>query len=626
MRKLCYLFIILLIPDILFERPCHAEQFGSDTVIEKIEPPFWWTDMKEQSFQLMLYGKNLAEYQPATSEPDWQISKVEKTANSNYLFITLKLSKKIRPGKHRLTLVNQKGHKLTIDYELNQRERNSAQRKGFDSSDVIYLITPDRFANGDPANDNVVHLTEKIDRNNPDGRHGGDIQGIIDRLDYFVEMGITQLWLNPVLENNHAKYSYHGYSTTDYYQVDKRLGSNELYRSLSEKAKRKNIGIIKDVIVNHIGIEHWWMKDLPAADWINHNGQFSPTNHMRESINDPHGTPEDLENFTRGWFVPSMPDLNQKNQLLANYLIQNSIWWIEYANLSGIRLDTFSYSDKLFLQKYTARIMDEYPKFNLVAEEWSTSPQIVSYWQKGRKRKDGLNFELPSLMDFPLQDSIIKGLVEKESWSTGLQKLYTTLASDFLYPEPEKLVVFADNHDMSRVFTQLNGNSELTKIALVLITTLRGTPQIFYGTEVMMGNEGTDAHGIIRSDFPGGWSGDSVNGFSGKGLTQAQSSMRNFVSQLLSWRKNTPVLHSGKLTHYAPKDGLYVYFRYDSSKKVMVIINKDKKAKKIRPEDYPSMISTDEYQLKVSDVFNSNEYSLNQPILVDAESFLVLSF
>jgi len=593
-------------------------------IISRIEPPFWWLGMQDPKLQIMLYGDNIARFDIRSANQNLKVISVERVINKNYLVVNLYISEQSKAGMFELQLLHNNRVYQTINYQLKKRKPNSHLRQGFNPSDTIYLITPDRFANGDYQNDEMAGLIEGVDRKNIDGRHGGDIQGVINHLDYIADMGFTQIWLNPLIENNQPQYSYHGYSATDFYQIDKRFGDNQQYKLLSKKAKQKGIGLIYDAVLNHIGSNHWWMDDLPSNDWINHNAEFVPTSHKRESLHDPYSTVEDQIAFIDGWFVPTMPDLNQRNKFVANYLIQNSIWWIEFADLSGVRIDTFSYSDKKFLENYTRRIMNEYPNFTLVAEEWSVNPNIIAYWQKDKKRHDDFDYQLTSLMDFPLQDALVKSLKEKESWSDGLHKLYSTLANDFVYQNPSSLVIFPDNHDMSRIFSQLEHDEELTKIALVFFATTRGTPQFFYGTEIAMENRGSTAHGVIRSDFPGGWKDDEFDAFSARGLTVVQKSMQNFTRKLLNWRKRTPVIHSGKLTHYAPNNGVYVYFRHDGTDKVMVILNKNNKAISVYPDDYPSMLSASDRAATGLDVLSEKKFSLNQAIKIPAKTTLIL--
>lgn len=564
--------------------------------VEKVEPPFWWTGMKSSYLQLLIYGDDLSRYQVKVDYPGVRLTKSYSLDNTNYRVIDLELSETLRPGSFNIDFFDNNKLVYRHRYTLKQREKGSAERQGFNPSDLIYLITPDRFINGDTTNDSLSHYRDGLDRERHDGRHGGDLQGVINALDYIADMGFTQIWLNPVLENAMPQVSYHGYSTTDYYVVDPRFGSNELYRELSQKAKAKGVGLIKDIILNHIGSEHWWMKDMPSPDWINHGGQFIETNHKRSAINDPHSTDEDRALFADGWFVKTMPDLNQRHPVVANYLIQNSIWWVEYAGLSGIRLDTYSYSDKAFLTQYTRRLMTEYPNLNIVGEEWAYNPITVAYWQQGSYRKDGYESYLPSLFDFPLQGALRKALLEKETWGTGLQKIYTTIATDYIYGDPYNLVVIADNHDMSRIFTQLNHDEDLMKMAMVYLLTTRGIPQVFYGTEILMTNKGTEEHGIIRSDFPGGWHGDSVNAITQKGLNKQQREFQSWFKRLANWRKNSIAVTQGKLTHYAPADGVYVYFRHvghrtlNDSHQVMVIMNKNAESKTVDLTRFKSML------------------------------------
>jgi len=544
--------------------------------ISRVEPPSWWTGMKYHEIQLLVYGEGISELRPWMEYPGVQLKEVTLVPNRNYMFITLDIKPEAQPGEIVIQFRNGGIPVITWPYNLLPREEGSARRKGFDNSDVIYLVTPDRFANGDPSNDNMPGYADPANRADREGRHGGDLAGIIQHLDYIEEMGFTALWLNPVLENNMPRTSYHGYAITDYYKVDPRYGTNEQYRELCRQASGKGIKLVMDMVENHCGLEHWWMNDLPSDDWINFGGRFVNTNHRRTTVQDPYVSPSDKALFPDGWFVPDMPDLNQKNPLMARYLIQNSIWWIEYAGLGGIRQDTYSYPDKDFMTDWTCAIMEEYPGFSIVGEEWSLNPAIVSYWQKGKVNHDGYASCLTSLMDFPLQSALIQGLTEGEvMYNEGLIKMYEMLANDFLYADPANLVIFPDNHDMSRFFTQVNEDFDLFRMGIAYILTMRGIPQLYYGTEVLMTNPGSDNHGLIRSDFPGGWEGDKVNAFTGEGLTGMPLQAKYFVKEMLNWRKTKSCIHDGKLMHYNPDKGTYVYFRYDDHETVMVILNKN---------------------------------------------------
>ncbi len=558
--------------------------------IERIEPPNWWAGMQEPTLQLMLYGESIGGFTPEIDYPGLLISKVIKVPNANYLFIDLKMEPTIAPGTFTINFKEGNTVVEAHSYELRAREENAALREGFNNADVMYLITPDRFANGNPLNDELPELQEKLNRQFKGGRHGGDLQGIIDHLDYIVDLGFNAIWLNPVLENDMTEYSYHGYSTTDFYQVDPRFGTNEDYKKLADLARSKDVKLIMDMIVNHCGLEHWWMKDLPTEDWINQWDEYTQTNHRKSVLQDPYVSEIDHKVFTDGWFVPTMPDLNQRNELLGNYLIQNGIWWIEFLGLAGIRMDTYPYPDMDYMTEWTRRVMEEYPHFNVVGEEWYDVPTIVSYWQKDKENPNDYTSFLKSLMDFPVQKAMVDALVAEESFSTGWIDLYEMLAQDFLYPDPSELVVFPDNHDMSRVFTQLNEDYGLFQLAIAFVLTTRGVPQIYYGTEILMKNPGTSDHGIIRSDFPGGWEGDQVNAFTGKGLTNQQKEAQTFTKKLLQWRKNAPVIHHGKLTHFLPQNGVYVYFRYDDTDKVMVILNKNENEVALELERFAEML------------------------------------
>ena len=586
--------------------------------IEHLEPPFWWTGMESEKLQLMVHGRNISFLQPQIEYEGVEILRVNRMENNNYMFIDLSLKDAVT-GSFDIQFIRLGKVEAEYRYVLHERDSNSKNRKGFDPGDVIYLITPDRYANGDKKNDDVSGLKEKSRREDKDGRHGGDIKGIIDRLDYLEQMGFTQLWLNPVLENDQSTYSYHGYSTTDYYNIDSRFGNNKLYLELSEKARERGIGIIKDLILNHIGSGHWWMDDLPSEDWINNGGKFIGTNHIHESVHDPHLTKSEKNLFTDGWFVKSMPDLNQRNELLETYLIQASIWWIEYANLSGFRVDTYPYVDKDFLSTWSMRLATEYPNFNFVGEEWSSNSTMVSYWQKDSKRHDDYVSFIPSMMDFPLQNALIKGLLEKDTWDSGIGNIFRVLANDFQYGNPYNLVVFAGNHDMARIYSLLNERMDLYKMAMSIICTIRGIPQIYYGTEIAMAS--TDDHGELRKDFPGGWPNDDKNAFTGHGLNERELDAQNYLKKLLNWRKNNLAIAKGDLIHYPVQDGIYVYFRRYENEMVMVIINNNDRAKTVYPDHFNETIKG---RTKGVNIINDRLHYLSREINIPGKSTLVL--
>lgn len=591
--------------------------------VERVEPPNWWTGTAVPDLQLMLHGRDIAGLQARLDYPGVTLLGSERTENPNYLFLDLQLSPETRPGTVEIALRDGGETKAVIQYQLQQRAPGSARRRGFDSSDAIYLITPDRFANGDPANDSTPDALEDPDRGHPGGRHGGDIAGMRQHLDYIAELGFTQIWPNPLVENDQPGYSYHGYSATDHYRIDPRYGSNEEFREFVAAADARGLGVIQDVVLNHIGSGHWWMGDLPSRDWLNGSGtakgEYEITNHSRTTHIDPYASDLDKKGFVDGWFVDSMPDLNQRNPLLANYLIQNSLWWIEFAGLSGIRADTYAYSDPDFLQQWAQRIHEEYPDFNIVGEEWTRNAALVAHWQRGEDSavRGG---RLKSMMDFPLYYALREGLANPDSWDSGLISLYEGLANDFLYSQPERLVIFGGNHDTSRLFSQLNEDFALYKMAVAYLATMRGIPQFFYGDEVLMKSPKERNDGIVRSDFPGGWAGDPGNAFTGKGLGKQQKAAQDVVRKLFTWRKQTPAIHSGKLKHFAPQNGTYVYFRYDDKDKIMVAFNKSDKAQKLDKSRFAEVIGGEAWGV---DVISGRRYSLEK-LEIPARDVLVL--
>ncbi len=589
--------------------------------IDRIEPPNWWVGMKNPAVQLMIHGERIRDLNPVIKYSGVKITGTHTTENPNYLFVDLTVSNKSKPGTVTIDFYAGRTKLLTEPWKLEAREPGSAERPGVDQSDVIYLITPDRFANGDPSNDTVEGLKEAADRAQKGGRHGGDIEGVRTHLDYIHDMGFTAIWLNPVLENDMYRSSYHGYATTDYYKVDPRFGSNEAYQKLVQESRAMGIKQIMDMIPNHCGSEHWWIHDMPSQDWIHHWDNYTQTNHRKTTPLDLHASAYDLQVFTDGWFVRSMPDLNQRNPLLATYLTQNAIWWVEYLGLSGIRIDTYPYSDPEFSSKYCKAILAEYPHLFIVGECWHMSPAVIAPWQKGFVNKNGYVSNLPFLMDFPLQSTLVHALNTISAGEDPWVPVYETLAQDDVYASPMDMMIFADNHDMSRIYTQVNEDYDLYRLAMACILTMRGVPQIFYGTEILMDNAGTDEHTIIRSDFPGGWAGDPVNGFSGDGLSDQQQDAQHFMRTLLHWRQTASVIHTGKLMHFAPMDNVYVYFRYDDAKRVMVILNKNKTPYSLDLSPFHEMLTG---VSKGRDVLTGKEYEMTEALQLEGEGPLIL--
>ncbi len=539
-------------------------------------PPNWWVGMHDARLQLMVQGADIGDSEPTLDDtPRAKIVKLTRGDSPNYLFIDLEIAANATPGTLTFRFAR-KGGDIALRYPLLQRAPGSARRRGFDNRDVILNLMPDRFANGDPGNDRVAGYVEAADRNNPGGRHGGDLRGMLDHLDYIAGMGYTMIWPTPLIENAQTEYSYHGYAATDLYRIDPRYGSNADYRDFVASARAKGIGMIQDVVPNHIGDGHAWVKDPPTADWITYGGKFAPTHHARTAIADPYAAQIDRDDFTQGWFAPTMPDLNQRQPLLATYLTQNAIWWIEYANLSGLRVDTFGYSDTAFLAEWTRRILAEYPDFSMVGEEWSANASVVARWQNGWvDGKPGM----PNMMDFPLNETLRTAFSEPESdYSGGLRRLYELMVNDRLYRTPDALVAFEGNHDMPRLYSVLGENFDSYKAALVYLATMPRIPQLYYGTEVLMTSPTTRDDAAARRDFPGGWPGDRVNAFTGAGLFPRQREAQTWLRALLNWRKTATAVHSGKFLHFVPRDGVYVYFRDDGAQRLMIVLGRNETA------------------------------------------------
>lgn len=536
--------------------------------------------MNHSEVQLMFYGKDLAEY-TIFGPKDMVISNVRKTENPNYVFVTIQ-TEGLSPGKYDIRF-SKKGKKdFSYKYELKEREPGSAMREGFDASDAIYLIMPDRFANAKPSNDSHQDLQEKADRNKPGGRHGGDIEGIIQNLDYLEDLGVTAIWSTPMLEDDDPAYSYHTYAQSDVYRIDPRYGTNEDYKRLANEMEKRDMKLIMDYVTNHWGAEHWMIKDLPTYDWIHQFPGYRNSNYRMTTQFDPHRSGIDTKLNEDGWFVSTMPDLNQSNPLVLNYLIQNAIWWIEYSGLDGFRVDTYSYNDKDGISKWTKAIMEEYPYFNIVGEVWMHDQAQISYWQKDSPvgAIQSYNTHLPSVMDFTLHDALMVMFNEDEQhWDQGMVRAYDNFANDFLYADIYNLLVFAGNHDTNRINEQYNGDVEKYKLAMTLVLTTRGIPQLYYGDEIgMRGDKPAKGDGDIRRDFPGGWSGDEQNAFTQAGRTEMQNNYHSFTKKLLNFRKDSEVLHYGKLLQYIPENNVYVYFRYNDKERVMVVINNNPEA------------------------------------------------
>lgn len=539
--------------------------------IEHIEPLNWWVGMKNPQLQLLVYGKEMAALEPRIQYPGVTLERVERTGNPNYLFLYLHIAPETAAGTVKIEFLKQDKVQFVQDYSLLAREEGSAAREGFSSADVMYLLMPDRFANGNPANDAVKSEAEGVSRQTPGGRHGGDIEGIINHLDYMQELGVTALWSTPLMLDKMPTYSYHQYAISDFYKIDPRFGSNEDYRRLGTECKKHGIKLVMDMVVNHSATTHWWYNDLPSADWIHQ--PRTQCNFKATTVADTHASLIDRRLNSDGWFDGSMADMNQQNPLELDYYTQLTIWWIEYAGLQGLRIDTYLYCDRTAMGQYCSRIMQEYPRFNIVGECWMHQPAECAYWQKDAPTPDGTNSQLPSVMDFPLADALWAFSAENEGWDTGLMRLYSLFAHDYLYGNIHNILLFADNHDTDRIWSTLKGDFNRFKMVMTVLATTRGIPQLYYGDEIGMDGVKSVNDGYVRCDFPGGWPGDTRNAFTRAGRTERENEIFDFMSTLLNWRKANPVIHSGRLTHFAPDNGCYVYFRTNESKKVMVVLN-----------------------------------------------------
>ena len=588
--------------------------------IEKTEPPFWYAGMNLSDVQIMFYGKNIAQNEVTVSN-GIIIKDVQKTENPNYIFVTID-TKNIPAQDLVFTFKNGK-NSFAKNYSLKQRKQNSRFRESYSSKDVMYLLMPDRFANGNPSNDSDKTVTEKANRSLPGGRHGGDIEGIIKNIPYLNELGVTAIWSTPLCEDNDETYSYHGYGQSDVYKIDPRYGTNEDYLRLSQELHKSGMKNIMDYVTNHWGWQHWMYKDLPTRDWLHQFPTFTQSNFRMTTQFDTNASAIDAKNCMDGWFVKSMPDLNQSNPLVLNYLIQNAIWWIEYADLDGFRVDTYSYNDKVGISKWTKAITDEYPYFNIVGEVWMHDQAQMAYWQKDSKigAIQSYNSYLPSVMDFTLHDAF--GTVFNEdnaSWDKGIVKVYENFTNDFLYPNPNNLLTFIENHDTQR-FNHLYPDFKKYQMAMTLIATIRGIPQLYYGSEIGMAGNKDKGDADIRQDFPGGWNGDSNNAFTKLGRTNIQNQYFDFTAKLLNWRKNKAVIHSGKTTHYVPESNVYVYFRYNNNESVMVIINNSNEKKTIKTKRFQENINNNKTG---KDIFTNATFDLNNDISIEAKSVLVL--
>ena len=607
--------------------------------IDRIEPTDWYVGLKNPTLQLMVYGKDVKSASVTTDYPGVRIDSIVQLESPNYLLVYLNLSG-AQPGEMPLKFTNGKQRKI-VKYLLKQREMAGEKRVGFSNADVLYMLMPDRFASGSDLNDQIKGLNDYVnDRSQPSLRHGGDLEGIRQHLDYFNQLGVTALWFTPVLENNspdHNGYStYHGYATTNYYRVDPRFGTNDEYRRLIDEAHQHGLKVVMDMIFNHCGFEHPWVADMPSEDWFNlpqwlkesggtsnpQGTSFLQTSYKLTPVVDPYASDVDLRETVEGWFVPTMPDLNQKNPHVMNYLIQNSIWWIETMGIDGIRMDTYPYADKIGMARWMKTLDEEYPNFNTVGETWVTEPAYTATWQKDSKLSEH-NSYLKTVMDFSFFDKINTAKNEEtDAWWNGFNRIYNSLVYDYLYPNPSSVMAFIENHDTDRFLG--NGSDTLAlKQALALLLTINRTPQLYYGTEVLMNGTKEVTDGNVRKDFPGGFPGDKKNAFTSEGRTKAENAMFDWCSRLLHWRQGNDVIIRGKQTQFIPWKGVYVVARQWQGKTVMTIINGTQQKAALEVKRYKEVIGT---HSSAKDVLTGRTVRIDKDVNLRPRQTMIVEF
>jgi glycosidase len=562
--------------------------------LERVEPMFWWVGMHNPNLQLIVHGNNIASRQVKLNYPGVKLVAVHKVENSNYLFIDLQIFSSASPGTFPIKFVRAGEKDLVYDYQLKTRNHSANRAQGVTDKDFIYLIMPDRFSNGDPTNDSKPGMNEiGVHRDSMYSRHGGDIQGIMNHLAYLKDLGVTAVWLTPEIENNERHASYHGYAVTDHYKVDPRYGTNELYKQFVEKCHAMGLKVIKDLVHNHVGTEHYFIKDMPMKSWVHQWPKYTNSNFRDMAVEDPHASEIDKKVMLDGWFDRHMADMNENNPYVQKYITQNHIWWVEYAGVDGFRLDTYPYNDAQYMSQWAQDVKAEFPNLSIFGETlvWSTANQ--AFFVEGNTVNRGLDTHLPGVTDAVVKDAIAEALNGKEGWTDGVNRLYAILAQDFLYKNhnPVNNVVFLDNHDMSRFFSIVGENVDKFKSGFAMLLTLRGIPQMYYGDEILMKN--FDApDGLVREDFPGGWPGDKVNKFTAEGRTKSENDVFDYIRKLANYRKHTAALQTGKMMQFIPEHGVYVYFRYDAQKTVMVVYNSNEKESAITTQRFAERIKT----------------------------------
>lgn len=604
--------------------------------IDRVEPTDWYVGMKDPSLQLMVYGEGIREAQVSTDYPGVRVDSLVRLDSPNYLLVYLDLSG-AQPGEMKLRFTMGKSKK-EVSYRLKARAMAGEERKGFSNADVLYMLMPDRFAQGKDHKARVKGMYPYVeDRSKPSLRHGGDLQGIRDHLDYFTQLGVTALWLTPVLENNSpdgkdGSSTYHGYATTNYYRVDPRFGTNEDYRQLIADAHAKGLKVVMDMIFNHCGFEHPWVSDLPSKDWLNmpewlsgkeeDKAKYLQTSYKLTPVLDPYASEVDKRETVDGWFVPSMPDLNQRNPHVIKYLIQNSVWWIETVGIDGIRMDTYPYADREAMALWMKTLEREYPNFNTVGETWVTEPAYTAAWQKDSKLSS-INSYLKTVMDFAFYDRVnMAAREETDDWWQGMNRVYNTLCYDYLYANPSSVLAFIENHDTDRFLK--NGTDTLAlKQALALLLTINRTPQLYYGTEILMNGTKEVTDGNVRKDFPGGFPGDKANCFTAEGRTRAQNDMFNWLSRLLHWRQGNEAIIHGKQVQFTPRKGVYVIARQAKGQNVLTVVNGTSEPAQMEVKRYAEIIGQ---ATEATDILTGRKVALDKDVALQPRETLVLSF
>lgn len=584
---------------------------SAKNAMPSIEPPFWWSGMNSPKLQLMVHGDNIRDAVPSIDYAGVTIDSIARLDSKNYQFLYLNVSPQAQPGT--MTIVFKNGKKsVKVPYEL--KKRDGIMPDAFSSEDVLYLIMPDRFADGNSDNNTLKELNfpVSVDRNDPNARHGGDLKGIENNLNYIESLGVTAIWLNPVLENDMPGGAYHGYATTDYYRVDPRFGTNDEYRNLIAESHKRGIKVVMDMIFNHSGSSHPWIDDLPSKDWLNYPDGDKLTNFRLSTINDPYASDYDRTRSVKGWFVPSMPDLNQENPHMMRYLIQNSIWWIEYSKIDGIRMDTYPYADMAPMAQWIADVQKEYPGYNIVGEAWYGDVAGTAYWQRGSRLNKQGDPNLPTVMDFPTMIIATQAFHENTlEYGQGLNKIYNRLSLDYLYENPKNVLTFLDNHDTDRFLLTEPQNLGSWKQGVAFLLTTRGIPQIYYGTELLMHGDKKKTDGDVRKDVPGGFPGDTINAFSKEGRTALQNEAIDFLSKVATWRKGNKVISEGTLKHFMPENGMYVYERRLGDKRAVVIMNGTDRQLSVDMSIYKEILPTGS---TLKDVITGEEFTITPEI------------